>query len=77
VKGHRQYLEPNNRLVSARETVWIAPVLRGHRAKILGDARWAGRSGVLRTEPLRVSSLRAPATIASPCASPLSQRLRG
>lgn len=35
---------------------------------VLGDAACSRRSGILRTEPLRVSALRVPAAIASvPC----------
>jgi hypothetical protein len=30
-RGHRSYLDPNPRLVSARTTAWRAPAMRGHR----------------------------------------------
>jgi hypothetical protein len=43
VRGHRTYSDPNLRLVSARETVWIAPVLRGHRS-FTGPEVWANAS---------------------------------
>ena len=33
-QGHRSYLDPNPRLVSARTTAWRAPQMRGHRAFI-------------------------------------------
>lgn len=31
MKGHRTYLDPNPRLVSARGTTWIPPRREGHR----------------------------------------------
>jgi hypothetical protein len=38
-RGHRTYLDPNPRLVSARSTVWERPTRKGHRA-FIGKQEW-------------------------------------
>jgi hypothetical protein len=38
-RGHRTYLDPNPRLVSARSTVWERSPRKGHRA-FIGKQEW-------------------------------------